>query len=85
MSDRRLINQKGQERALGGWKGKKKKRRKKWGGKKKEKRERANEIAQARACAGTTGLPQRAKKPVTSEHHNRSQITDHRNVEKMGN
>ena len=28
--------------------------------------------------AGTTGLPQRAKKPVTSEYHNRSQITDHR-------
>ena len=37
--------------------------------------------AQARACAGTTGLPQRAKKPVTSECHNRSQITDHRSQE----
>ena len=24
-----------------------------------------------------TGLPQRAKQPVTSERHNRSQITDH--------
>ena len=25
-----------------------------------------------------TGLPQRAKKPVTSEYHNRSQITEHK-------
>ena len=33
--------------------------------------------------ANTTGLPQRAKKPVTSEYdHNRSQITDHRKKRK---
>ena len=38
--------------------------------------------AQARACAGTTGLPERAKWPVTSECHNRSQITDPRRKEK---
>ena len=31
------------------------------------------------------GLPQRAKQPVTSEHHNRSQITDHRKEEKREN
>ena len=48
-------------------------------------RKKQREKEKARACAGTTGLPQRAKKPVASEHHNRSQITDHRNVEKMGN
>ena len=31
-----------------------------------------------REGTGTTGLPQRAKQPVTSECHDRSQITDHR-------
>ena len=29
-----------------------------------------------------TGLPQRAEKPVTSEYHNRPQITDHRHLKK---